>query len=387
VRRSYNGAMRARQVTRIRDVPAGDWDGLFAASCPFTRHAFLAALEDHGCVGPHAGWEPCHLLLEDANGLAAAMPLYRKQHSYGEFVFDFAWADAAYRAGIPYYPKLLCAVPFTPVTGPRLGARDGVARTALLAEAATLVERDRLSSAHALFLGADDAAAAAAGGWLERTDVQFHWHARGAGSFEEFLARLSHDKRKKIRRERRKVAEAGIRFEWRAGADLGEAEWAEVYALYGNTYEERGQAPYLTPAFFLDYGRRAGSPLRVVLARDAARLVAVALTLVGGDTLYGRHWGCAERYDGLHFETCYYQGIELCLAEGLSHFDAGAQGAHKLARGFEPVTTRSAHRLADDRLARAVAAFLQRERAAVAHHQALLAAHSPYRSEAAAPHG
>jgi predicted N-acyltransferase len=380
--------MRPRLVPRIRDIAAAEWDALHAAPYPFARHAFLAALEEHGCVGGDTGWEPGHLVLEDADGtLAGAAPLYRKQHSYGEFVFDFAWADAAYRAGVPYYPKLLCAIPFTPVTGPRFAARSADAQELLLTQLDRIVGDDGLSSAHALFLDAADAAAAATAGWLERHDVQFHWHARGAASFEEFLARLSHDKRKKIRRERRKVAEAGITFEWRAGPELSESEWAEVYTLYGNTYEERGQAPYLTRAFFLDYGRRAESPLRLILARDGTRLIAVAVTLVGGDTLYGRHWGCAARYDGLHFETCYYQGIELCLAEGLAHFDAGAQGAHKLARGFEPTVTRSAHRLADARLARAIGAFLERERALVAQRQSLLAEHSPYRDEAAAHDG
>jgi predicted N-acyltransferase len=380
--------MRPRLVPRIRDIAAADWDALHASPYPFARHAFLAALEDHGCVGGDTGWEPCHLVLEDADGaLAAAAPLYRKQHCYGEFVFDFAWADAAGRAGLPYYPKLLCAIPFTPVTGPRFAARSADAQELLLAQLDRIVADDGLSSAHALFLDASDAAAASAAGWLERHDVQFHWHGRGAASFEEFLARLSHDKRKKIRRERRKVAEAGITFEWRAGAELSESQWVEVHTLYGNTYEERGQAPYLTLAFFLDYGRRAGSPVRLILARDGSRLIAVAVTLVGGDTLYGRHWGCAERYDGLHFETCYYQGIELCLAEGLAHFDAGAQGAHKLARGFEPTVTRSAHRLADARLARAIGAFLERERALVAQRQSLLAEHSPYRDEAAAHDG
>jgi len=375
-------------VPRIRDIPAAAWDTLHASPYPFARHAFLAALEDHGCVGRDTGWEPCHLVLDGPDGtLAGAMPLYRKRHSYGEFVFDFAWADAAGRAGLPYYPKLLCAIPFTPVTGPRFAAVSAPAREALLAALERAREDEGLSSAHALFLDEADAEAARAAGWLERHDVQFHWHGRGDATFEDFLARLSHDKRKKIRRERRKVAEAGITFERRAGDELGEAEWAEVYALYGNTYEERGQAPYLTLPFFLDYGRRPGSPVRLILARAGARLVAVAVTLAAGDTLYGRHWGCAGRYDGLHFETCYYQGIELCLAEGLAHFDAGAQGAHKLARGFEPVVTRSAHRLADARLARAIGAFLERERAVVAQRQSLLAEHSPDRSEAAAHDG
>ena len=381
-----SAVFRARTLASLAEISAEAWDGLFGAAYPFTRHGFLHALEAHGCVGRGTGWEPCHLVLEDAAGLAAAMPLYRKRHSYGEFVFDFAWAEAAHRLGARYYPKLLCAVPFTPATGPRVAARSPQARRRLLAHAAGLLG-PQLGSLHALFLQDDDAAAAAELGWLERHDIQFHWRNRGDADFEGFLARLTHDKRKKIRRERRRVAEAGIGFEWRRGDELDEAQWARVYALYGNTYEERGQAPYLTPAFFLDYGRRPGTPLRLVLAHEGGTLVAVALTVIGGDTLYGRHWGCAEKYDGLHFETCYYQGIEWCLAEGLARFDAGAQGAHKLARGFEPVITRSAHVLQAPRLAGAVADFLERERAAVAQHAALLATHSPYRTEVSAQDG
>ncbi|MGH8443404.1 MAG: GNAT family N-acetyltransferase [Nevskiaceae bacterium] len=368
-------------------IPEAQWDALFPAAYPFTRHAFLKALEDHGCVGPRTGWEPAHLVLEDDAGLAAAMPLYRKRHSYGEFVFDFGWARAAQQLRIPYYPKLSCAIPFTPSVGPRLGARDPAARAALAAAATRLWQDSRLGSIHALFLEDADAGALGACGWVERHDVQFHWSRRGAaGSFEEFLGQLSHAKRQKIRRERRSVSDAGIRFEWRRGDELSEAQWARVFALYANTYEERGQPPYLTPGFFLDYGRRSGTPLRLVLAHDGGHdggeAIAVAITLVGGGTLYGRHWGCAEKYRGLHFETCYYQGIELCLAEGLSRFDAGTQGPHKLARGFEPVLTRSAHRIADERLAAAVAEFLAEERTEVARRREHLAEHSAYRHEA-----
>jgi predicted N-acyltransferase len=384
---SYNGRMgdtslRARQVSRLGEIPEAQWDALFPADYPFTRHAFLNALETHACVGGDTGWEPCHLVLEDADGLAAAMPLYRKHHSYGEFVFDFSWARAAQSLRIPYYPKLLCAIPFTPASGPRFGARSDAARAALLDAAARMWEESGLGSVHALFLDGRDAGAAGAAGWLARHDVQFHWSRRDATSFDEYLAQLAHDKRKKIRRERRQVAEAGIRFETRRGDELSEAQWARVYALYANTYEERGQPPYLTFAFLLDYGRRRGTPLRLILGYDdAPEPMAVALTLVGGDTLYGRHWGCAEKYRGLHFETCYYRGIELCFAEGLSRFDAGTQGPHKLARGFEPVLTRSAHRLADARLAAAVGEFLAGERAAVTRRVAQFAEHSAYRSD------
>jgi predicted N-acyltransferase len=384
--------LRPRQVARIGEIPAAQWDALFPAEYPFTHHAFLDALERHGCVGADTGWEPCHLVLEDGAGApAAAMPLYRKHHSYGEFVFDFAWARAAQQLHLPYYPKLVCAVPFTPAAGPRLGANSEAARVALLEAAADLWAQSGLGSLHALFLDERDARAAEGAGWFARHDIQFHWSARGAASFEEFLAQLTHDKRKKIRRERRQVSEAGIRFERRRGDELDESQWARVFALYANTYEERGQPPYLTPEFFFDYGRRAGTPLHVILGYDSdapgAQPMAAALTLVGGDTLYGRHWGCAEKYRGLHFETCYYQGIELCFAEGLSRFDAGTQGPHKQARGFEPVLTRSAHRLSDARLAGAVGTFLAGERAAVARHLATLAEHAAYRHEGAAQHG
>lgn len=370
----------ARHVARLQDVPAAAWDGLFDSAYPFTRHAFLTALERNGCVGGRTGWEPCHLVLEDRQGrLAGAMPLYRKQHSYGEFVFDFSWAQAARQLGLRYYPKLLNAVPFTPASGPRFAAA-GAARPALLAEAMKLQETE-CSSLHALFLQPPDLAALVPAGALERNDIQFHWRNRGYASFADFLARLSHAKRKKILRERRRVAEAGLRFECRHGDELDEARWAAVYALYRNTYEERGQPPYLTLDFFLDYGRARGTPLRLILCHDGDALVAAAVTLVAGGVLYGRHWGCAEKFHSLHFETCYYQGIELCIREGLAHFDAGTQGEHKLARGFDPVLTQSAHRLADGRLHRAVAAYLERERTAVGQQFDLLMAHTAYRSE------
>lgn len=367
----------------LSDIAPSDWDALFPSPYPFTRHAFLAALERHGCVGGDSGWDPAHLVLRDATGAPrAAMPLYRKMHSYGEFVFDFAWAEAAHRARLRYYPKLISAAPFTPVTGPRLGARSEVDRADLLVAAAALATGEGASGIHALFLEEGEAQACTDAGWLARHDVQFQWQRKGADSFEAFLAQLSHDKRKKILRERRRVREAGLTFLWKRGDELSEAQWARVYALYGNTYDERGQAPYLTRDFFLDYGRAPATPVRLVLGYDGgAEPIAVAILLAAGDTLYGRHWGCVEKYSGLHFETCYYQGIELCFAEGLQRFDAGTQGTHKLARGFEPVVTRSAHRLADGRLAAAVAEFLERERTAVAQMRDDYATHSPYRSE------
>ncbi|TAJ51066.1 MAG: GNAT family N-acetyltransferase [Nevskiaceae bacterium] len=375
--------MRIRHLARIAEVPAAAWDALFPAAYPFIRHDWLRALEEHGCAAPDSGWTPCHLLLEDdAGNLLAAAPLYLKAHSWGEFVFDFAWAEGAQQAGIRYYPKLLSAVPFTPSTGPRLGARDEASRAQLIAALLQLPEHSGTSSWHGLFLSATEAEACAEQGALRRHDLQFHWHNRPGGGyadFEDFLAALSHDKRKKIRQERRKLAGSGLGFDTLPGEAFGEAQWAELYALYANTYEERGQPPYLSLEFFLDYARRPGSPVRVTVARDGVRTVAMALLLQDGNRLYGRHWGAAERYDGLHFETCYYQGVQHCIREGLAVYDAGAQGEHKLARGFDPVMTHSVHSISDPRLAQAVAHALSRERLLVAARLEQLQAHRAYR--------
>lgn len=370
-----------RQLSRIGALPAAAWDALFPHEYPFTRHAFLAALEDHGCVGPGTGWEPCHLLVEDAAGtLQAACPLYYKLHSYGEFVFDFAWARASERLGRAYYPKLLCAIPFTPSTGPRLGARSEAARAALIRALTALAPAAGLSSSHVLFADEQTQTSLAGPDWLRRQDVQYHWYNRGYADFAQFVGQLRADKRKKILRERRRLIEAGLHYELRAGHELDTALWQQVYRLYANTYEERGQPPYLTLDFFLDYGRRADTPLRLILGWQSGQLVVMALTLVGGDTLYGRHWGAVAELHSAHFETCYYQGIEYCIRAGLARYDAGTQGEHKLARGFEPVGTRSFHQLCDPRLAGAVADFLQREGQEIEAYGAQLRHHTAYRT-------
>lgn len=376
-----------RHLARMSEVAAADWDALFPADYPFTRHAWLKALEDHGCVSPETGWSPCHLIAEDhAGALVAAAPLYLKAHSWGEFVFDFAWAQGAQSAGLRYYPKLLTAVPFTPATGPRFGARDTAARAALIAALLAMPEASGASGWHGLFLAADDADALVKAGALRRGDVQFQWHNRQQpyADFADFLAALSGEKRKKIQQERRKVHDAGLRFEIKPGDAFSEAEWAELYALYANTYEERGQPPYLSLDFFLDYARTPGTPIRVTVASDGPRTIAMALLLQGGDTLYGRHWGAAARYDGLHFEACYYQGISHCIREGLARYDAGAQGEHKLARGFDPVMTHSVHHLADPNLAQAVARALAHEHRLVSARMQELATHSAYKQAAVA---
>ena len=351
----------ARFVNRIEDIPGAAWNALIPDPYPFVRHEFLAALERHGCVTESTGWEPHHLLIESNDSLQAAAPLYLKMHSYGEFVFDWSWAEASRRLGRPYYPKLLCAIPFNPVTGLRLLAPALEQRAALANTIREEAQRLGLSSAHALFLQGEDVQAFADAGFLLRRDCHYEWLNRDYVSFDDFLATLSSERRKKIRRERRRVTEAGLVTEVLAGREMSEALWHDVYRFYANTYEERGQAPYLSLPCLLDWGEKLGDALRVFLVRDGPEPVAAAICFVAGDTLYGRHWGCAEHYHSLHFETCYYQGIEYCIRQRLRRFDAGAQGEHKLHRGFEPVITRSAHWLADAPLRRAVESFLQRE--------------------------
>ncbi|MDB5967680.1 MAG: family N-acetyltransferase [Hydrocarboniphaga sp.] len=379
--RASPAGLRFSFAAGLSGVPASEWNALFDSGYPFARHAFLSALETYSCVGESTGWLPRHLLVHRDGKLVGAAPLYLKLHSYGEFVFDFAWAEASHSIRRPYYPKLLNAIPFVPAVGPRIGAIDSAVREAVAEQLTALVEAESLSSAHTLFVADDQAEAYRRAHWLERHDLQFQWFNRGDADFSTFAGRFSSDKRKKMLRERRRVAEAGLRFETRRGDELDEAAWMAVYTLYANTYEERGQAPYLTPDFLLGYGAAPGSPFRVILGYEGAHLIAAALTLQGGDTLYGRHWGAADRYHSLHFECCYYQGIELCLREGLRRYDAGTQGEHKLARGFTPVLTRSLHHLAEPRLRDAVEHFLQRERRAVAARGVELMHHSPYRHD------
>lgn len=373
--------MRPRHVRRLSQVAPAAWDALFDPAYPFCRHAWLSLLETHGCVSEADGWDPQHLLLEDEGGaLIGAAPLYLKHHSYGEFVFDFAWADASHRLGRPYYPKLLNAIPYVPAVGPRLGARDDSARALVARQLALAPQALHASSVHSLFVRPDDASALRAQGLLERHDVQFHWTDRGYGHMAGFLASLNSEKRKKLLRERRRVAEAGIAFEARRGAELSDAEWALVYRLYTHTYLERGQSPYFSVDFLTAAGRHPDLDLRLIFAVHEGRRVAVAITFVGGNTLYGRHWGAEAHYHSLHFECCYYQGIELCLREGLRHFDAGTQGAHKHGRGFEALRTVSFHELADPRLRHAVEDYLAREREVMAARQNEFMQHSPYRA-------
>lgn len=356
--------MPVQTLDSIRQVAAADWDALLpGAAQPFLRHAFLACLEDSGSAVAASGWQPSHRLWRDAGGeLRAILPAWIKSHSRGEYVFDWGWAEACQRAGIAYYPKLLTAVPFSPVVGPRLlGAPAACVQ--LLAEVSATLAEQGLSSWHLNFTELAEAALLSRQpGWLPRSGCQFHWFNRGYRDFQDFLDGFASRKRKQVRKERELVAGQGLEFVWLAGDELSEAQWDFVYRCYANTYWLRGQSPYLSREFFSLLAERMPAAIRVNLVRQGARPVAMAFLLRDGECLYGRYWGCLQEFANLHFETCFYQGIEQAIAGGLQRFDAGAQGEHKLVRGFEPVLTQSWHYLEHAGLRAAVADFLQEER-------------------------
>jgi len=368
--------MHIRFHAAIAELPAAEWDALRADANPFVSHAFLAALEDTGCIRPDWGWQARHLGLYEGGRLVAAAPLYLKGNSHGEFVFDWSWARAWERAGGAYYPKLLCGVPYSPVPGPRLLAGTPARQRALVEAMRGEAERLGLSSVHANFL-ADAELAAFDRDWLVRSDVQFHWHNRGYRDFPDFLAALNHKKRKSILRERRQLAASGLRIEWRGGDTLDGDEWRQVHALYEATFDAKGNHAALTAAFFRRLGT-LGATAQVALARRGDTIVAMALFVQGGNVLYGRYWGAAVEVPGLHFELCYYRGIEYAIAHRLDRFEPGAQGEHKLARGFLPARTHSRHYLANPDFRAAVAAALASEAEAVDAYAAELWDHSPY---------
>jgi len=383
-----------RVVQRIAAVPASEWDACARGADsrgnaarpdnPFISHAFLHALEESGSATRATGWLPQHLVMEDgAGGISACMPCYLKSHSYGEYVFDHAWADAYERAGGSYYPKLQAAVPFTPVTGRRLLVREGPDRTErealLLRAAATLTDRLDASSLHVTFPTREEWELAGSLGFLQRNDQQFHWQNEGYESFEDFLAALASRKRKAIRGERKRVLEGGIEIERVTCSDLTEAHWEAFFAFYMDTGSRKWGSPYLTRQFFSLIGETMRDEVLLVLAKRNGRAIAGALNFIGGDALYGRYWGALEEHPCLHFEVCYYQAIDFAIEHKLARVEAGAQGAHKLARGYLPVKTYSAHWIRDPGLRRAIAGYLKRERLAVAHEIALLGEESPYR--------
>ncbi|MFA7665832.1 MAG: GNAT family N-acetyltransferase [Burkholderiaceae bacterium] len=381
---------RMRLVDSLTQTDAGDWNRLASGAGggevqPFLRHEFLAALEASGCVGGDSGWLPRHLLVEDGAGrLQAAVPLYLKLHSWGEYVFDWAWADAWQQHGGQYYPKLLSAVPFTPVTGPRLLAADARAQTAAADALLGLAEDSGLSSLHVLFPQPAEADLLAERGALRRRGCQFHWINRGWQDFDAFLAALSQPKRKKIRAERRKVDTSGLSIERLSGAQIGAADWAFFERCYAKTYAEHGSSPYLNLDFFERLGAALPGHLVLVIARDGNRPVAASLLVTDAERIYGRYWGALVHVPCLHFELCYYQAIELAIERGLAVIEGGAQGAHKMARGFEPVETQSLHWLAEPRFADAVDRFLQREGASMDALFGELDEHSAFRAHRSA---
>jgi len=386
---SASGSVSSTRIESLTEVDAGDWNAL-AGENPLLRHEFLLAMETSGCVGPGTAWRPCHLLLNDTTGrLTAALPLYFKDDSRGEFIFDWSWADAYERVRLPYYPKLVSAVPFTPATGARLlvhpQADPGDAADRLVAEALGIARASGASSWHVLFPIESERATFERAGLLERKGCQFHWHNHGYADFEAFLGRFSSAKRKKAKRERRRIAEAGIRFEHLKGDEVSAREWDAVYEFYSNTFFRRGRAPYLNREFFDAISRSMPDNVLVILARYEDQPIAAAICFKGGDTLYGRYWGSVADFHSLHFETCYYQGIEHCIREGLGRFEPGTQGEHKISRGFTPTPTWSFHWLREPAFYDAIADYLVRETAHVDAYMAHLDEHLPYRQDGRKP--
>jgi len=370
----------ARIYTGVGQIPADDWDRMAGDDNPFVSHAFLSLLEESGSVGGRSGWSPLPIVIEDEAGRpAAALPAYLKTHSQGEYVFDQAWADAWQRAGGDYYPKLQISVPFTPANGPRLlvGQRHDLA-PALLAAAEQVAQTNGLSSAHATFIAPDQVPLFEAAGWLLRADIQFHWENRGYATFDDFLGQLSSARRKNLRKERA-AAQAGVEIAALTGDAIRPEHWDAFWTFYQDTGARKWGRPYLTRAAFDLIGARMADKVLLVMAFVDGQAVAGALNFIGRDTLYGRYWGAVVDKPFLHFELCYYQAIDAAIAMGLSRVEAGAQGQHKLARGYEPMQTISAHYIVDRSFRRAVADFLVHERAGVAQNQQWLGEHAPFR--------
>lgn len=371
-------AQTLRILDSLGEIDRAQWDAL-AGGNPTLAHAFLDSLHRTGCASTRSGWHPQYPTLWEGDRLAGAAPLYVKSHSYGEYVFDWGWADAYERHGLAYYPKLLCAVPFTPATGPRLMAAEAATRSRLARVMLELAHESEVSSLHVLFPRPEDAAALRECGMLERSGVQFHWRNPGYSSFDEFLAALSHDKRKKIRQERRRVTDSGVACERLTGHDATAADWDFFTSCYRRTYRDHRSTPYLTRELFGMIAERMPDQVLLVLAKRGGKSIAAALNLFGGGALYGRYWGTTEYVPGMHFEVCYYQGMEFCIERGIPLFEGGAQGEHKHARGFLPEVTRSFHWLAHPAFSRAVGEHLAQEGAHQAAYLGELGERTPFR--------
>ncbi|MGX1196083.1 GNAT family N-acetyltransferase [Parvibaculum sp. MBR-TMA-1.3b-4.2] len=379
-----------RAVNSLSEVDPAAWDACANPPDepynPFLRHAFLSALEESGSATRATGWMPYHLLLEDGAGnVAGAMPMYLKSHSRGEYVFDYGWADAFERAGGSYYPKLQVSIPFTPVTGRRLlvppGPTMNASRDALIAGGIEIGNRLGTSSLHMTFLTEEEWDYLGDRGLLQRTDQQFHWHNRGYDGFDDFLADLSSRKRKNIRKERERALENGIEIEWVTGSDLTEDHWDAFYMFYMDTGARKWGSPYLTRSFFSIVNERMPEDILLIMAKRDGRYIAGALNLIGSDALYGRNWGAVEHHPFLHFECCYYQAIDFAIDRGLKRVEAGAQGEHKLARGYVPSRTHSAHWIANESFRNAVGEYLERERQYVEHDIETLGEYAPFRHD------
>ena len=376
---SEEGSFTLRTADSVGEFDPAQWDALSGAANPFVSHAFLSALEDSGSVGEGTGWDPVPLVIEDGEGrLAAALPAYLKSHSQGEYVFDQGWADAWHRAGGRYYPKLQISAPFTPATGPRVLTQDLALAAPLLRGVEQFCERNGISSAHSTFIEPEQVPLFEAAGWMARNDIQFHWENRGYTGFDDFLGALSSRKRKDIRKERA-AAQDGVEIRHLAGAAIEPAHWDAFWQFYQDTGARKWGQPYLTREAFTLMGERMGDRILLILAFMEGKPVAGALNFIGARALYGRYWGAVIDKPFLHFELCYYQAIDAAIALGLDRVEAGAQGGHKLARGYEPVRTTSAHYIVHPNFREAVADFLRREREGVAHEQQMLGDHTPFR--------
>ena len=372
-------------IASLTEIDAADWDACAnpqgSEFNPFVSHAFLLALELSGSASAQSGWTGQHLVLETDSGISGVVPCYLKIHSMGEYVFDHGWADTFSRAGGRYYPKLQVSVPFTPATGPRLLAKDDASRVALAKGLLALCTKTKSSSVHVTFAAEADAKALTAPQWLARNDIQFHWFNNSYKHFPDFLTALSSSKRKNIRKERQAVSDQGISFEHATGTNLTEEHWDSFYEFYLDTGSRKWGNPYLTRDFFTRIHETMAEHTLLILAKRKGKAIAGALNFIGSNRLFGRNWGCIENHPFLHFETCYYQAIDFAIARGLKVVEAGAQGEHKLARGYVPVATKSFHHLAHQGLSRAVADYLEHERAAIAENAEELAAHAPFRHE------
>ena len=373
-------AFSVQIITSINDIAATDWDALTDGT-PLTSHVFLSALENSASVGQGTGWIPHPLIVKQNNKLVGAMPLYLKSHSYGEYVFDWAWADAYQRSGLDYYPKLLSAIPFSPISSSRLLSHQPAVQLLMIKALENMLRQNQLSSAHILFPDENNAAQLETAGWLKRTGVQFRWQNKNYQHFEDFLATLSHDKRKKIHQERKKIAQAGVVCRQIKGTEATADDWDFFYQCYSNTYREHHSTPYLTRQFFEIIGNNMPQNILLIVAEINGTQVACTLNIYNQYTLYGRYWGAVQFVSGLHFELCYYQAQQFCIAENITYFEGGAQGEHKLARGFEPRPTCSYHKIAHPDFEVAIQQFLDREGEGVAAYTTELEERVPFKHQ------